>query len=271
MSVINGQSINALVSNNAWVSKNSYASDGDYVSAQSTYQVAFPDTSKAHIYYNSTLKLFRFHDGVNWNTLDKKPVISTGTSFPSSPGPGDIFVYSGNSIVVGTPSLVPNFAYYFNGTTWQELTQRFGKTEVWSTTGQVIANATAVDVIWNNFLDSSSSGGSVTVDTATGIMTPLKSGYYSIQHYIRFDTIAIGAVSFSARIYKNGVANKATHADVDRTATASAFGIVILGSTIVSLLTTDTFSIRVNQSTGASRSLFSGANDTYANIVYLGA
>jgi len=96
MSIINGQSVNALVSNNAWISKNSYADDGDYVSAQSTYQVVFPDTSKAHIYYNTTLKLFRFHDGTSWNSISKSALISEGGSFPSSPQIGDVFIKGGS-------------------------------------------------------------------------------------------------------------------------------------------------------------------------------
>ena len=69
MSILNGERVNALVSNNAWISKNSYASDSDYALAQVTYSVPFPDSSKAHIYYNSVLKEFRFHDGLVWQSL----------------------------------------------------------------------------------------------------------------------------------------------------------------------------------------------------------
>lgn len=69
MSILNGERVNALVSNNAWISKNSYASDSDYQTAQATYSVPFPDSSKAHIYYNSALKEFRFHDGLTWQSL----------------------------------------------------------------------------------------------------------------------------------------------------------------------------------------------------------
>lgn len=69
MSILNGERVNALVSNNAWISKNSYASDSDYALAQVTYSVPFPDPSKAHIYYNSVLKEFRFHDGLIWQSL----------------------------------------------------------------------------------------------------------------------------------------------------------------------------------------------------------
>ena len=69
MSILNGERVNALVSNNAWISKNSYASDSDYQTAQATYSVPFPDSSKAHIYYNSVFKEFRFHDGLAWQSL----------------------------------------------------------------------------------------------------------------------------------------------------------------------------------------------------------
>lgn len=69
MSIISSQSVGRQATNNAFVSKLSYATDSDYENAQPAFLVNFPDTSRAHIYYNTTLKVFRFHDGVAWNSI----------------------------------------------------------------------------------------------------------------------------------------------------------------------------------------------------------
>lgn len=106
MSILNGERVNALVSNNAWISKNSYASDSDYELAQITYSVPFPDSSKAHIYYNSVLKEFRFHDGLIWQSLSigstankaffHATISPTGQSLPA----GTAHKIAWNSVIV---------------------------------------------------------------------------------------------------------------------------------------------------------------------------
>lgn len=81
MTVSCGQPMDALTFNEAFISRNTYASDADYQEAMTGKGLAFPDGT--HLYFNSTDKKFRYHDGTAWKEVGGvKSVESVGDGVP---------------------------------------------------------------------------------------------------------------------------------------------------------------------------------------------
>lgn len=269
MSIISSQSVGRQATNNAFISKLSYANDVDYQNAQPAFLVNFPDTSRAHIYYNTTLKLFRYHDGANWLSIaDTGANITQGTSLPVTAKLGDVFIYTGNTaLVVGLNTLYPNSIYYYAGAGWLELTKSNGMTILGQNSGQVITNGVTTIInynIQNNFF-----GGAVT-SLGGGSYQPIKYGKYSVSAGAGIQSALMIDVVLGIRIYINGVAQRNLGNTSDRRGASVAIQPFVNGSDVYVLLPTDVITIRVWQSTGANRALIASANEVYATINFLG-
>ena len=269
MSIVSSQAVGRQATNNAFISKLSYATDSDYQNAQPAFLVNFPDTSRAHIYYNTTLKLFRYHDGINWVSLaDTGANITQGTSLPVTAKLGDIFIYTGNTaLVAGLNTLYPNSVYYYTGASWLEFTRSNGMTVLGQTSGQVITNAVTTIInynIQNNFF-----GGAVT-SLGAGSYRPIKYGKYSISVGAGIPSALMIDVIMGIRIYINGVAQRNLGVFQDRRGASVAVQPYVNGSDVYVLSPTDVITIRVSQTTGANRALIASANEVYATINFLG-
>lgn len=270
MSVLSNQPVGMSVTNNAFISKLSYASDAAYEAAQTTYLVPFPDVTRAHVYYNTTLKQYRYHDGVSWSTLGGGANVSEGTSYPAAPKTGDLFIYTGSILVAAVapnPALYPNKIYYFDGTNWFEFEKQKGMTVLGQSSGQVFTNGVTGIIKWN--IQNNFFGGCLNA-VGGGVYTPTKYGKYQISMGINFQGAAIVDYTIGIRPYVNGVAQRNIGAVQDRRGASVAARMSVNGSDIYLLSPSDQLDLRLIQSSGANRALIASVNENWATITYLG-
>lgn len=207
MSIVSSQAVGRQATNNAFISKLSYATDLDYQNAQPAFLVNFPDTSRAHIYYNTTLKIFRYHDGTNWKNLNTSSISSSPTS-PVLPLISDLwFNTSDNSL---------NF---WDGSAWVNISPSSSVTylEVRSNISQVISGAGASATKVFNLINYDSSSG---WSSLTNSYTIQLEGVYSIS------TGAFQLCTFGAGTSNSGcsILIRVNGVSVDRIASPGVYG-----------------------------------------------
>lgn len=195
MSIISSQSVGRQATNNAFVSKLSYATDVDYENAQPAFLVNFPDTSRAHIYYNTTIKAFRYHDGIDWKNLNTSSVSSSPTS-PPSPLVGDLWFNTNDSSL--------NF---WDGSAWVNISPSpsVSKAYVEATInpdGQSLPITYSTKVIWNNIVSDTQS----CFNVLTNEFTAPRNGKYLFIILNRTSQISSGTgnLGMFGQLWKNG-------------------------------------------------------------------
>ena len=238
MSIISSQSVGRQATNNAFVSKLSYASDSDYENAQPNFLVNFPDTSRAHIYYNTTIKAFRYHDGTAWKNLNTTKT-SSSTTAPSSPLVGDLwFNTSDNSL---------NF---WNGSAWVNISPSSSANKAYveatiSPDGQSLAPiGSSVKINWNNIVSDTQS----CFDPFTDEFVAPRDGKYLILAMLRTQQTSngIGNLSAFSQIWKNGSSYLESGAFSQYSgSTGLLLGARLVSSTILDLMVGDKIDFRI--------------------------
>ena len=242
MSIVSSQAVGRQATNNAFISKLSYATDLDYQNAQPNFLVNFPDTSRAHIYYNTTLKVFRYHDGTNWKNLNTSSISSSPTS-PVLPLISDLwFNTSDNSL---------NF---WDGSAWVNISANPASNKAYfhatiNPTGQSIpaqaTNATSVKVVWNSVIEDNESKWNV----ANNQYEIPRDGKYLITAMLRTQGTTSGAdVSAFASVFLNNSLHKeflVESISFSGALPAPNIGVRLIGSILLNLNQNDLIDIRV--------------------------
>lgn len=238
MSIVSSQAVGRQATNNAFVSKLSYATDLDYENAQTNFLVNFPDTSRAHIYYNTTLKIFRYHDGTNWKNLNTSSISSSPTS-PVLPLISDLwFNTSDNSL---------NF---WDGLAWVNISANSASNKAYveatiDPAGQSLAPiGSNIKINWNNIISDVQS----CFDPFTDEFVAPRNGKYLVLAMLRTQQTSngIGNLSTFFQIWKNGSNYLESGASSQYSgATGLPFGARLVSSTVIELLASDKIDFRV--------------------------
>jgi len=238
MSIVSSQAVGRQATNNAFISKLSYATDLDYQNAQPAFLVNFPDTSRAHIYYNTTLKLFRYHDGTDWKNLNTNSVSSSPTS-PLSPLISDLWFNTND-----------NSLNFWDGSAWVNISANSASNKAYveatiSPDGQSLAPiGSSVKINWNNIVSDTQS----CFDPFTDEFVAPRNGKYLILAMLRTQQTSngIGNLSSFSQIWKNGSSYLESGAFSQYSgSTGLLFGARLVSSTILDLMVGDKIDFRI--------------------------